>query len=190
MDANAFLPAYCTKSVLLLGCGNRLFGDDGFGPAVIERLSADYAVPDDVYLMDVGTGVREILFTLCLGDALPREIVIIDAIDDHRIPGEIFEISIDGIPLEKADDFSLHQAPTANLAKELRAKGVAVNVLACQSRSIPQTISAGLSEPVASAVLQACETLARRYSFPALKPSDEFPECSLYDDVKDDTPHA
>ena len=29
---------YCTKRILVMGAGNILFGDDGFGPAVVEEL--------------------------------------------------------------------------------------------------------------------------------------------------------
>jgi len=37
------LPDYCTAGVLVLGCGNPLMGDDGFGPAVAERLLEECA---------------------------------------------------------------------------------------------------------------------------------------------------
>ncbi|MGQ9582191.1 MAG: hydrogenase maturation protease [Thermoplasmatota archaeon] len=37
------LPEYCTARVLVLGCGNPLVGDDGFGPAVAERLLSEMA---------------------------------------------------------------------------------------------------------------------------------------------------
>ena len=60
------LPAFCRARVLILGVGNLLFGDDGFGPAVAEHLDKLYAPSDDVYIMDVGTGVRKLLFTLTL----------------------------------------------------------------------------------------------------------------------------
>ncbi len=73
------LPAFCHARVLILGVGNLLFGDDGFGPAVVEDLLQNYAIPEDIYVMDVGTGVRKLLFTLLLGDVQPAEIVIVDA---------------------------------------------------------------------------------------------------------------
>ncbi|MBM4249706.1 MAG: hydrogenase maturation protease [Euryarchaeota archaeon] len=37
-DDGGELPDYCTAGVLVLGCGNPLMGDDGFGPAVAELL--------------------------------------------------------------------------------------------------------------------------------------------------------
>lgn len=36
-----YVPKCYKKSVLVLGCGNILFGDDGFGPAVVEHLQFD-----------------------------------------------------------------------------------------------------------------------------------------------------
>ncbi len=147
------LPVYCRKKILIAGCGNKLFGDDGFGPAVVEYLIKHHHVPDDVYLMDVGTGIRKILFTLTLSEARPEVIVIIDAVDKGRQPGEIFEISLEEIPEEKIDDFSIHQVPSSNLLKELQDYcSVTVRVMACQTEAIPETMQSGLSEPVKKAV--------------------------------------
>jgi coenzyme F420 hydrogenase subunit delta len=161
------LPDYCTKRILILGCGNRLFGDDGFGPAVIDHLCSHYEIPDDVYVMDVGTGVRKLLFTLALSERLPEEILIIDAVDKGRAPGELFEIPLEEIPLQKADDFSLHQAPTSNLAKELKDRGVNVRVLVCQTDRVGPTISIGLSKPLSCAVGVLGDRIAQEFSFAA-----------------------
>jgi coenzyme F420 hydrogenase subunit delta len=157
------LPDYCTKRILILGCGNRLFGDDGFGPAVIDHLCSHYEIPDDVYVMDVGTGVRKLLFTLALSERLPEEILIIDAVDKGRAPGELFEIPLEEIPLQKADDFSLHQAPTSNLAKELKNRGVNVRVLVCQTAQAGPEITVGLSPALRLAVKGMSEQVAQRY---------------------------
>lgn len=85
------------KSVLIFGCGNILWGDDGFGPAVIQRLQEHYRLPADVLAMDVGTSIRDILFDLVLSDKKPRQIFIIDAVEyPDRQPGEVFEIPLPG----------------------------------------------------------------------------------------------
>jgi coenzyme F420 hydrogenase subunit delta len=148
-----YLPVYCQKEILIAGCGNKLFGDDGFGPEVIEYLLDHYEVPNNICLLDVGTGIRKILFTISLSEPRPKVIVVIDAVDKGRKPGEIFEISLDEIPLEKTDDFSMHQVPSSNLLKELRDLcAVNVRVLACQIKAIPETMQSGLSEPVRKAV--------------------------------------
>jgi len=156
---DSVLREYCTKETLVLGCGNRLFGDDGFGSIVAEHLLKHFAMPDDVYVADAGTGARKLLFTLCLSAQRPRRIIIIDAVDKGRTPGEVFEISLQEIPREKLDDFSLHHAPSSNLAKELADTGVRVRVFACQVSYIPESMELGLSEPVALAVHRLCNLL-------------------------------
>jgi len=160
------LPDFCQKPTLILGCGNILFGDDGFGCAVVEYLEHNAPVPDDVCLADVGTGVRKLLFTLCLSPARPRRVLVVDAFDVGRAPGELFEIDPADIPSIKMDDFSMHQLPTSNLLRELQQGcGVEVRVLACQTAPLPDQVSPGLSEAVRLAVPQAAERITAEYFF-------------------------
>jgi len=158
------LPEFCLKPTLILGCGNTLFGDDGFGCAVVEYLEAHYTLPEDVCLLDVGTGVRKLLFTLCLSPVRPRRVLILDALDVGRAPGELFEIAPQDIPAIKCDDFSLHQLPTSNLLRELEEQcGVEVRVLACQTTALPDQVRPGLSDPVRRALPEAAARVAARY---------------------------
>ena len=158
------LPVYCRKKILIAGCGNMLFGDDGFGPEVVEYLTKNYSIPENVYLMDVGTGIRKILFTLTLSETRPELIVIMDAVDKGKKPGEIFEITLDEIPEEKIDDFSIHQVPSSNLLKELQDLcSVRVRVMACQIKTIPETMQSGLSDPVKKAVPLMAQKIAEEF---------------------------
>jgi len=158
------LPDFCRKPTVVFGVGNVLFGDDGFGCEVVNYVESHYPVPEAVCLLDAGTGVRKLLFTLCLGPAYPERLLILDAIDAGRTPGEIFEIDPAEIPPVKLDDFSLHQLPTSNLLRELQDNcGVEVRVLACQTGPLPEEISQGLSKAVSGAVPQAAEWLIREY---------------------------
>jgi coenzyme F420 hydrogenase subunit delta len=163
------LPAFCHARVLILGVGNLLFGDDGFGPAVVEDLLQNYAIPEDIYIMDVGTGVRKLLFTLLLGDAQPGEIVIVDAVDWGNAIGQVNEIAADQLPVTKIDDFSLHQVPTSNMLRELQDRGqVNVSVVVCDVGELPQRIDPGLSAEVHRAVKAAAEKIATRFSLEPL----------------------
>jgi len=158
------LPDFCRRPTLVLGCGNILFGDDGFGCAVVDYLESHYSVPEAVCLLDAGTGVRKLLFTLCLSPVRPQRLLIVDAIDAGRTPGEIFEIDPAEIPRVKLDDFSLHQLPTSNMLRELQETcGIEVRVLACQTGALPEEISQGLSKAISEAVPQAAEWLVRKY---------------------------
>jgi coenzyme F420 hydrogenase subunit delta len=157
-------PSYCRKEILIVGVGNKLFGDDGFGPDVIEYLEKHHTIPENVCLADAGTGIRRILFTITLSDVRPKIIVIIDAVDKGRKPGEIFDISLDEIPFEKIDDFSIHQVPSSNLLKELKDLcSVEVIVKVCQVKAIPDTIQSGLSEPLQKAVPLMAQSIAEEF---------------------------
>ena len=143
------MPEYVKKRVLILGVGNVLFGDDGFGPAAADYLLNNCKIPDDVYVMDVGIGAGDVLFTVGLSQEKPKKIIILDVVDMKRKPGEIFELSIDDLPANKVTDFALHLFPSANLLKELKDQmGVDVVILACQAERIPDAVSPGLSDSV------------------------------------------
>lgn len=141
-----------------------MLGDDGFGPAVAQRLEADFTIPADICVFDAGTSVREILFDTILSDKKPSKVVIVDAMDCGRKPGEVFSPDIDSYPQVKLDDFSMHQIPTSNLLRELRDLcGVEVIVIACQVAGSCESVNPGLSSPVEAAVEHAVEVLAREH---------------------------
>ena len=157
-------PEWYDKSILILGCGNVLLEDDGFGPAVAQQLQRDVTIPSDVCVLDTGTSVREILFDTILADKKPSKIVIIDAMDCGLEPGELFNMDIDSYPEVKLDDFSLHQVPTSNLLRELRDLcGIEIVVVACQVAGACDVVNPGLSEPVSKAVGQAVEMIAKEH---------------------------
>jgi coenzyme F420 hydrogenase subunit delta len=155
---------YCKKRVLVMGAGNILFGDDGFGPAVIEELQKRDDVPDDVYLMDIGTSARPILFNIVLSEKVPEAIIIIDSVTKGRGAGEVFEIDLDELPTEKSDDFQFHFVPTSNMLKDLRdEKGTQIIVIACEAEDIPEiTMYMGLSDSVKAAVPVAADLVLKR----------------------------
>jgi len=149
------------KPILIFGCGNILFGDDGFGPALVQHLRDNYPLPESVLVQDVGTGIREILFDLALSHRKPQKLIIVDAVAyPDRAPGEVFEISVDDIPAPKTADFSLHQFPSVNLLKELQQEtDIAVHILVAQAAHLPEEVAPGLSEVVARAIPVACRYL-------------------------------
>ena len=163
-----YLPTYCRARVLILGVGNLLFGDDGFGPAVADYLTNHFTTSDEIYIMDVGTGARKLLFTLSLSECHPDEIVIVDAVDWGRDIGQVTEIEAEALPATKIDDFSLHQVPTSNLLRELQEHySIKITVVACDVGAIEQIIQPGLSPSVQKAVLTASQSIAQRFAFTA-----------------------
>jgi coenzyme F420 hydrogenase subunit delta len=157
-------PQWYDKSILILGCGNVLLGDDGFGPAVAEYIQRNVTAPAEVGVLNAGTSVREMLFDVILSDNKPHKIVIVDAMDCGREPGELFAPDLDSMPQIKLANFSLHQVPTSNLLRELRDLcSVEVVVIACQVSRTPDMVSPGLSDPVEQAVSRAADILTREH---------------------------
>ena len=150
-----------TKSILIFGCGNTLFGDDGFAPAVIDHLLKHCRVPDFVAAQDVGTSISDLLFDMALSPDKPRSVFIVDAVSlPGKPPGELFELKIDKLPRQKSGDFCLHQFPSVNLLHELKhSAGVDVRILAVQVKAIPETVCPGLSAEVSAAIPSACAWL-------------------------------
>jgi coenzyme F420 hydrogenase subunit delta len=162
-----------SKRILIFGCGNPLFGDDGFGPAVIEHLLSHNPLPECTAALDAGTGIRDFLFDLLLSPIKPEEIYVVDAVSlSDRVPGELFELRLHNIPIPKATDFSLHQFPSVNLLAEINTL-TRVTVLAVQAEHIPEFVQPGLSVKVRSAIEPACAWLLSRINSSIVIPRNE-----------------
>jgi coenzyme F420 hydrogenase subunit delta len=154
--------------VLILGCGNTLLGDDGFGPAVIEELESHYKLPRDVHAEDVGTSTGEVLFDITVSEKRPAHIILVDTINkEGRDYGEVFELDTNDLSEKEVADYSLHQAPTSNLLKEIQKLcGVKVTVIAAQMSEMPEQPTMHLSEKMKKAVTiaaqKACELALRQ----------------------------
>lgn len=146
---------------LVLGCGNSLIGDDGFGPAVIQYLEQHYRLPDAVATIDCGTSIRDILFDILLSPQKPGKMIIVDVTDSPGMaPGDIREIDVDQIRPEKMSDFSLHQFPTTNMLKEIKDETpVDVKVFVAQVSGMPSEVKPGLSDPLRAAIAPMCERI-------------------------------
>jgi len=156
------VPKYYKKRVLILGVGNILFGDDGFGPSAVEYMLKNCEIPEDVYVMDVGIGSGDILFNISLSQTRPEKIIILDAVDMKKKPGAVFQLSVDDLPSSKLSDFSLHFFPSANILKKLQEQmHISIIIIACQAVNMPDCVSVGLSTPVQAALKKAAEIALR-----------------------------
>ena len=139
-------------------------GFDGFGPTVAQRLRENFTIHPDICVFDAGTSVREILFDIILSEEKPSKIVIVDAMDCGREPGELFFLDLDSLPKIKLDDFSMHQIPTSNLLRELRDLcGIEIIIVACQVANTCNSVNPGLSTLVETAVKPAAELIANEH---------------------------
>ena len=92
--------------VLILGIGNLLWADEGFGIRVVETLHENYSFPDNVEVMDGGTQGIYLVQHVQQADVL----VVFDAIDYGLEPGTRKIILGDEVPkFMGAKKMSLHQ---------------------------------------------------------------------------------
>ncbi len=73
------------RPIRVLGVGNVLMGDDGFGPYVTRILEARYHFPEEVEVLDVGTPGLD--FTPYLQDA--RAVIVVDTVSGDASPGTL-----------------------------------------------------------------------------------------------------
>ena len=93
------------KSVLGLGIGNLVMGDDGVGVLVAQQLQQRYRFPDNVEVMDGGT----------LGlDLLPKlenisNLIMIDAVETGKPAGTCVRLYGEELPIALETKLSPHQ---------------------------------------------------------------------------------
>ncbi|MFB9267636.1 HyaD/HybD family hydrogenase maturation endopeptidase [Bradyrhizobium erythrophlei] len=95
-----------TKRILVLGIGNILWADEGFGVRAVEELHRRYAVPDNVTVLDGGTQGLYLVKFLEEADCL----IVFDAMDFGLPPGQLRLVRDDEVPkFTAARKMSLHQ---------------------------------------------------------------------------------
>jgi hydrogenase maturation protease len=106
-------------STLVLGLGNSIMTDDGFGVKVVNTLSSRYHFQGKIRLIDGGT----------LGlDLLPHledveYLLIIDALDMRDKPGQLFRIEGEDVPRAFASKLSVHQMGLQDLLAVAELQG-------------------------------------------------------------------
>lgn len=149
---------------LVLGVGNTLRGDDGFGPAVIEKLQQEISEPD-VEIIDVGTSLSLVLWPYLLEEDLPDMIVVVDVVVDGG--SGLRELGITEVPSQFFLQSS-HLFPPRELLESLDRRGVEIRLLVCSVKSIENEITDRMSPDTTKMVRIAVEKvkeLLRNRSF-------------------------
>jgi len=71
--------------ISVLGMGNVLMGDDGAGPYAVATFAAQYAVPEDVEVLDIGTPGLDLVPHIAGIDTL----ILVDTVRSDAAPGTI-----------------------------------------------------------------------------------------------------
>jgi len=73
------------RRICIIGLGNVLLGDDGFGPLIVEKFRCEYAYDPSVEVLDLGTPGLDLAPYLHGKDL----VVIVDAVHSDETPGTL-----------------------------------------------------------------------------------------------------
>ncbi|MCB1916336.1 MAG: HyaD/HybD family hydrogenase maturation endopeptidase [Rhodocyclaceae bacterium] len=149
--------------ILILGIGNLLWADEGFGVRCVEVLGAESALPPSVRLMDGGTQGLYLLPYVTQASHL----LVFDAIDYGLAPGSLKLVRGDEVPrFMGAKKMSLHQTgfqeviAAAALLGRLPRELVLIGVQPAQLEDFGGSLSEPVRGCIGDAIALAGEVLA------------------------------
>jgi hydrogenase maturation protease len=149
------------KKLGIIGIGNTTMGDDGVGVALLEALR-DESLPENVSLIDIGTGGLALLHVLARLDAA----IILDAVDFGGAPGELRPLSPEGLKsVKQAPGISTHEGDvlmTIEMSRELGECPKTIIILAIQPASMQSSMA--LSPALAERLPEYSQAVLRMIS--------------------------
>lgn len=131
-------------SLLVLGLGNVLCGDDGLGVAAVEEIHRRYVIPDNVQVLDGGTlGLALLAYFEKGGD-----VILVDAIGADLDAGSFVYLRGDEVAPAVRQRLSVHQIGVADLLDSLRLIDAYPRRLILLGL-VPQTLELGLEKSAA-----------------------------------------
>ena len=94
-----------TEHVMIMGVGNILLSDEGFGIRVVEALQQRYDFPDNVSVIDGGVLGINLMGVIAEADQL----IVVDVIRNKGNPGDLYRIDEKDVPERIRAKNSLHQ---------------------------------------------------------------------------------
>lgn len=153
-----------TKRILVLGIGNILWADEGFGVRCVEALNAGWEFPPQVTVMDGGTQGLYLLPYVQEADCL----LVFDAVDYGDEPGKLRVVVGDQVPrFMGVKKMSLHQTGfqevlmAAELTQKLPTELVLVGVQAEQLEDFGGSLRAVVKAQMAPALNIALDWLEK-----------------------------
>jgi hydrogenase maturation protease len=154
--------------VTILGVGNFLFSDEGFGIRVIEKLQAEVRFPEEVAVVDGGVLGINLLGVI----ARPDHLIVVDAMRNGGKAGDLYRLAGEDIPRRVLAKNSLHQVDLLEALTLCQAldKVPETVILGVEPEDI-ETLSLEMSPavrrqvaPMAARVLQELDRLGVTYS--------------------------
>ncbi|MCK4555499.1 MAG: hydrogenase 3 maturation endopeptidase HyCI [Candidatus Aenigmarchaeota archaeon] len=112
---------------VVCGIGNRLRGDDAFGPLVVDALESQNK---EILLLDCGSAPENFIGKVM--QALPEQIILVDAFEMNQKPGVLREISDSEV---NDTAYSTHNAPLSMFVKSLENIGSKITILGFQPKT-------------------------------------------------------
>ena len=117
----------------VLGIGNIVLRDEGFGVRVAEYLTEHYTFPQDVQVLDGGTLGMELLRFI---DGTKR-LLLLDAVRGEKAPGETYRLAGDAVAAHFQDKLSAHEIGIQDI----------LTLLSLTGKPVPDVVVLG-AEPV------------------------------------------
>lgn len=140
-----------TARTLIMGIGNVLWADEGFGVRCVEVLSERWTFPDAVQVLDGGTQGLYLLPFLEEADVL----IVFDAVDYGLTPGTLKIVEGDEVPrFMGAKKMSLHQTGFQDVIATAQLMGYCPETLiliGCQPEEL-EDYGGGLRDVVAQQI--------------------------------------
>ena len=160
------------KRILVLGIGNILWADEGFGVRVVEEFHRRYAVPDNVTVLDGGTQGLYLVNYLEEADCL----IVFDAIDYGLAPGQLKVVRDEEVPkFTGAKKMSLHQTGFQEVLSAADLLGRCPRhlvLIGCQPLDLEDwggPLTGPVRAQIEPAIELACDILARWGASPQLR---------------------
>jgi hydrogenase 3 maturation protease len=145
------LKSFLQGAVCIVGVGNRLKGDDGAGPAVIDRIAGRTGA----HAIDAGVAPENYLEKIA--SLKPESVLLIDAVDFGESTGSVRLIEPSSLP---GGAISSHALSLGMTAEYLSARvGAKVRLLGIQP--VACSFDTGLSDTVAATVRSVADLLLR-----------------------------
>jgi len=126
-------------SLVVLGLGNVLCGDDGLGVTAVATVAERHTLPEDVVLLDGGTLGLSLLGWL----EAAQDVLLVDAVRTADPPGTLVRLEGEDVAPAVRERLSVHQIGVADLLDALRLLDAWPRRLSLLG-VVPERISLGL----------------------------------------------
>jgi hydrogenase maturation protease len=174
------IPSMKAEQITILGVGNVLYSDEGFGVRVVEELYNRFTFPENVTIFDGNVMGMNLLGVI----TETHRLIVVDAVMNRGKPGDIHRLEKEKIPKRLLAKNSLHDVDfiEALTLSGVIGKAPETVILGVEPEDI-KTLHVGLTEtiqsrvePMVSLVLAELDTLGVHYE----KRSDDHVSCDTF----------